>query len=64
MNIHDLQRDFVAYAMSIGVDKIGFTTAAPFTELKTDCVASRSLAISLDLKKVIFKTYRTPSITR
>ena len=29
MNIHDLQRDFVAYAMSIGVDKIGFTTAAP-----------------------------------
>jgi len=34
MNIHDLQRDFVAYAMSIGVDKIGFTTAAPFTELK------------------------------
>ena len=46
MNIHDLQRDFVAYAMSIGVDKIGFTTAAPFTELKTDC-ASRSLAISL-----------------
>lgn len=34
MNIHDLQRDFVAYAMSIGVDKIGFTTAAPFTEVK------------------------------
>ncbi|MGE7916766.1 tRNA epoxyqueuosine(34) reductase QueG [Lysinibacillus xylanilyticus] len=34
MNIHDLQSEFVAYAMSIGVDKIGFTTAAPFTELK------------------------------
>lgn len=34
MNIHDLQRDFVAYARAIGVDKIGFTTAAPFTELK------------------------------
>lgn len=34
MNIHDLQRELVAYAMSIGVDKIGFTTAAPFTELK------------------------------
>ncbi len=34
MNIHDLQQEFVAYAMSIGVDKIGFTTAAPFTELK------------------------------
>lgn len=34
MNIHDLQREFLAYALSIGVDKIGFTTAAPFTELK------------------------------
>jgi len=34
MNIHDLQRDFVAYARAIGVDKIGFTTAAPFAELK------------------------------
>lgn len=34
MNLDDLKRDFVAYAMSIGVDKIGFTTAAPFTELK------------------------------
>lgn len=34
MNIRELQNDFVAYAQSIGVDKIGFTTAAPFTELK------------------------------
>jgi len=34
MNIHDLQHELVAYAMSIGIDKIGFTTAAPFTELK------------------------------
>ncbi|MFJ7738575.1 tRNA epoxyqueuosine(34) reductase QueG [Lysinibacillus sp. NPDC097287] len=34
MNIRELQSEFVAYAKSIGVDKIGFTTAAPFTELK------------------------------
>lgn len=34
MNIRELQREFIAYAQSIGVDKIGFTTAAPFTELK------------------------------
>ena len=32
--ITQLQEDFVAYAQSIGVDKIGFTTAAPFMELK------------------------------
>ena len=34
MNVQQLQKDFVAYAYSIGVDKIGFTTAAPFMELK------------------------------
>lgn len=32
--INELQEQFVAYAKSIGVDKIGFTTAAPFKELK------------------------------
>ncbi|WJY27675.1 tRNA epoxyqueuosine(34) reductase QueG [Sporosarcina trichiuri] len=34
MNIAQLQRDLTAYADEIGVDKIGFTTAAPFRELK------------------------------
>lgn len=34
VNIAQLQRDLVAYASEIGIDKIGFTTAAPFLELK------------------------------
>ncbi|VDG98794.1 Epoxyqueuosine reductase [Lysinibacillus sphaericus] len=34
VNIAQLQQDLVAYASSIGIDKIGFTTAAPFLELK------------------------------
>ncbi|MER2192769.1 MAG: tRNA epoxyqueuosine(34) reductase QueG [Solibacillus sp.] len=34
MKVDQLQAQFVAYAKSIGVDKIGFTTAAPFLELK------------------------------
>ncbi|REB04855.1 tRNA epoxyqueuosine(34) reductase QueG [Sporosarcina sp. BI001-red] len=34
MNIAQLQQDLVAYAAKIGIDKIGFTTAAPFLELK------------------------------
>lgn len=34
MKVDQLQAEFVAYAKSIGVDKIGFTTAAPFLELK------------------------------
>ncbi|MBD7908977.1 tRNA epoxyqueuosine(34) reductase QueG [Sporosarcina gallistercoris] len=34
MNIAQLQQDLIAYAQEIGIDKIGFTTAAPFLELK------------------------------
>lgn len=34
VNIAQLQQDLVAYAEEIGIDKIGFTTAAPFLELK------------------------------
>lgn len=34
MSIAQLQEDFIEYAKSIGVDKIGFTHASPFHELK------------------------------
>lgn len=34
MNIQILKRELIEYAKSIGVDKIGFTTASPFNELK------------------------------
>ena len=34
MNIIELQQAVINYAQSIGIDKIGFTTAAPFRELK------------------------------
>lgn len=34
MNIVELQEKVKEYAQSIGIDKIGFTTAAPFRELK------------------------------
>lgn len=34
MNVVELQQQVRAYALSIGIDKIGFTTSAPFRELK------------------------------
>ena len=34
MNVVEFQRAVTEYAFSIGIDKIGFTTAAPFRELK------------------------------
>ncbi|WLV25471.1 tRNA epoxyqueuosine(34) reductase QueG [Aciduricibacillus chroicocephali] len=34
MNIEDLKAEIIAYSKEIGIDKIGFTTADPFVELK------------------------------
>ena len=34
MNVVEFQQELTEYARSIGIDKIGFTTAAPFRELK------------------------------
>lgn len=34
MKVDQLQSELIEYAKSIGIDKIGFTTAAPFHELK------------------------------
>ena len=34
MNVVELQEQLIEYASSIGIDKIGFTTAAPFDELR------------------------------
>lgn len=44
MKVHQLQEDLVKYAASIGVDKIGFTTAAPFHELKNRLRRQQQLA--------------------
>lgn len=34
MHVLELQQQFIDYATQIGIDKIGFTTAAPFVDLK------------------------------
>lgn len=34
MNVKELQQELIAYAAKIGIDKIGFTTATPFVDLK------------------------------
>ncbi len=43
MNTLELQQKVKDYAYSIGIDKIGFTTAAPFRELKNRLVRQQSL---------------------
>ena len=43
MNTLELQQEITDYAKSIGIDKIGFTTAAPFRELKNRLVRQQEL---------------------
>ena len=43
MNIEQLKSDLIEYAKSIGVDKIGFTTASPFEEMKNRLIRQQAL---------------------
>lgn len=43
MNILELQEEVRKYASTIGIDKIGFTTAAPFRELRNRLVRQQEL---------------------
>jgi epoxyqueuosine reductase len=44
MNVVELQEQLIEYASSIGIDKIGFTTAAPFDELRNILRRQQELA--------------------
>ena len=43
MNINQFQQNLIEYASSIGIDKIGFTTVSPFTELKNRLIRQQEL---------------------
>lgn len=43
MNIDQLKEEVIAYSKTIGIDKIGFTTADPFTELKNRLIRQQEL---------------------
>lgn len=43
MDVNKLKKEVIAYSKEIGIDKIGFTTADPFTELKSRLIRQRQL---------------------
>ncbi len=43
MDIAQLKQDIIHYSQTIGIDKIGFTTAAPFDELRNRLIKQREL---------------------
>ncbi|MDZ5474450.1 tRNA epoxyqueuosine(34) reductase QueG [Bacillus sp. 31A1R] len=43
MNVKELKKDIIAYSKTIGIDKIGFTTASTFDEMKNRLLQQREL---------------------
>jgi len=43
MNIAQLKQDIIEYSKTIGIDKIGFTTAKPFAELRNRLIRQQKL---------------------
>ncbi|MGE8205900.1 tRNA epoxyqueuosine(34) reductase QueG [Heyndrickxia sp. NPDC080065] len=43
MNMTQLKDEIISYSKTIGIDKIGFTTAAPFTEMKNRLIRQQEL---------------------
>ncbi|AZU61003.1 tRNA epoxyqueuosine(34) reductase QueG [Neobacillus mesonae] len=43
MDVNKLKQEIIAYSKTIGIDKIGFTTADPFTELKNRLIRQQEL---------------------
>lgn len=51
MNVEQLKADLIAYSKSIGIDKIGFTTADVFVELKERLRTSQALGYASGFEK-------------
>lgn len=62
MNIIGLQEEVRAYAKEIGIDKIGFTTAAPFRELKNRLIRQQELGYQSGFEESDVEKRTNPSL--
>ncbi|MGM9988431.1 MAG: tRNA epoxyqueuosine(34) reductase QueG [Bacillaceae bacterium] len=62
MNIEALQQELVQYSKEIGIDKIGFTSAAPFTELKERLIKQRELNYQSGFEEPDIERRTTPTL--
>jgi len=62
VNIAQLQQDIIAYASDIGIDKIGFTTAAPFLELKNRLKRQQELRYQSGFEEPDLDKRTTPTL--
>ncbi|MDJ1632049.1 tRNA epoxyqueuosine(34) reductase QueG [Bacillus velezensis] len=62
MNIHKLKEELIEYAKSIGVDKIGFTTADTFDSLRDRLILQESLGYLSGFEEPDIEKQVTPSL--
>lgn len=60
-DIQKLKADIIKYSQSIGIDKIGFTTADPFDELKQRLINHRSLGYESGFEEPDIDKRTTPT---
>ncbi|MEH7011848.1 tRNA epoxyqueuosine(34) reductase QueG [Neobacillus niacini] len=62
MNVVQLKEEVIAYSKTIGIDKIGFTTADPFTELKNRLIRQQELGFQSGFEEPVIEKRVTPSL--
>lgn len=62
MNIDKLKEEVIAYSKTIGIDKIGFTTADPFTELKNRLIRQQELGYQSGFEEPDIEKRVTPAM--
>ncbi|MDR7001646.1 tRNA epoxyqueuosine(34) reductase QueG [Neobacillus niacini] len=62
MNAKQLKEELIVYSKEIGIDKIGFTTAAPFTELKNRLIRQQELGFQSGFEEPDIEKRINPSL--
>lgn len=62
MDINKLKAELIAYSKEIGIDKIGFTTADTFTELKNRLIRQQELGYQSGFEEPDIEKRVTPSL--
>jgi len=62
MDVQNFKRELIQYSQSIGIDKIGFTTASPFMELKSRLLRQRELGYQSGFEEPDLDKRTTPAL--
>src|SRR3954454_12676747 len=62
LDIQHFKEELIAYSKEIGIDKIGFTTADPFTELKNRLIRQQELGYQSGFEEPDIEKRVTPAL--